>query len=221
MKLLIVEDEQFTREGQIALLKAMYGDIDIVEAFSMEQASNVPDKNSFDYIFLDYTLPDSRGIDSLLSVKEMFVASKIIVVSSDDTPSMIRIAIDNAAHGYLPKKYQGDKLIDTLRMLLNGTSFFPTSAVIDKIKTDRENEVNRKILKRLTPRQKEVLQCLFDAKVDKIIADELDIKIGTVRRHNYDIYKAFSVSNRSKLLAYLKDSEFWQQEIKRLKRGKL
>lgn len=218
MKLLIVEDEQFTREGQISLLKVMYPEIDITEAFSMEQAAAVTDKDSFDYIFLDYTLPDSKGIDSILSIKEMFVTAKFIVVSSDDSSNMIRLAMKNGAHGFLPKKYQGDRLIDTLRMLLNGNPYFPVPDDKEITAIDKENEADQAILDSLTPRQKEVLQRLFDANSDIIIADELGIQVGTIRRHNHDVYQAFGVSDRTRLLAYLKDSEFWVNEIKRMKR---
>lgn len=218
MKLLIVEDEEFTRQGQIFLLRAMYSGIEIVEAFSIAHASGVPDKNSFDYIFLDYGLPDSKGIDSLLTIQEQFVASKVIVVSSDESPSMIRIAIDNDAHGYLPKSFQGDELTNTLRVLLNGTSFFPTKGLKVEPKREKVDAAEQEILNKLTSRQKQALLRLYDAKVDKVIAKELKIQVGTVRRHNYDVYRAFHVGGRNELLAYLKDSPFWINEMEKIRR---
>lgn len=218
MKLLIVEDQQFTREGQVSVLKALYSDIKIVEVVSIAQATNVPDKESFDYIFLDYGLPDSEGVDSLLTIQALFTTAKVIVVSGSEGSKMIRIAIKNKAHGFLPKSFQGEELINTLKALLSGIPFFPAWVIIEEVENEDEDAVNRKILKQLTPRQKEVLQRLYDAKADKIIADELSIQVGTIRRHNHDIFRAFGVSDRTRLLAYLKDSEFWVNEIKRMRR---
>lgn len=213
MKLLIVEDQQFTREGQISILRAMYQNIDIVEAFSIEQATSVPDKEGFDFVFLDYGLPDSEGVDSLLSIQRLFGGAKIVVVSGQESRNLIRAAIKHKAHGYLPKSYQGQQLIDTLRILLNGTPYFPAWVILDEFDAKELQSSDQEILDRLTPRQKEVLVCLYDAKVDKIISDELSIQIGTVRKHNHDIYQLFDVNNRTALLQRLKDSEFWQQAI--------
>lgn len=217
MKLLIVEDQQFTREGQISVLRALYHDIEIVEAVSIAQATNIPKKESFDYIFLDYGLPDSEGVDSLLSIQELFMTAKVIVVSGSEEAMMVRIAIKNKAHGFLPKSFQGEELINTLKTLLSGIPFFPAWVIIEEVEKEDEDEVNRNILERLTNRQKEVVQRLFDAKADKIIADELGIQVGTVRRHDHDVFRAFGVRDRMQLLAYLKDSEFWVNEIKRMK----
>ena len=49
----------------------------------------------------------------------------------------------------------------------------------------------------LTPRQREILGLLCEGKVNKEIARELDIGLGTVKQHLVTLFKRLNVRNRS------------------------
>ncbi len=58
-------------------------------------------------------------------------------------------------------------------------------------------------LNKLTHREQEIIQILIRGKLDKEIADELDISLDTVKKHNKSIYKKLNVRNRSKVIALI------------------
>lgn len=50
---------------------------------------------------------------------------------------------------------------------------------------------------RLSPRQRQILKLLQEGKVNKEVADELDIGLGTVKQHIVALFKKLKVSNRA------------------------
>lgn len=76
----------------------------------------------------------------------------------------------------------------------------------DKIQAQEHS----KTLKDLTPRQQQILQLMQQGKVNKDIARELGISIGTVKQHLVSIFKKLDVKNRTMAVARLagfKDQE--------------
>lgn len=58
-------------------------------------------------------------------------------------------------------------------------------------------------MNKLTRREQEIIQILISGKLDKEIADELDISLDTVKKHNKSIYKKLKVRNRSEVIALI------------------
>ncbi|WP_458629336.1 helix-turn-helix transcriptional regulator [Winogradskyella sp. PC D3.3] len=55
-------------------------------------------------------------------------------------------------------------------------------------------------LKLLTPRQKEIVAGIVDAKSFKMVANDLFISIDTVRTHIKTIYKALEINSKAELI---------------------
>lgn len=54
----------------------------------------------------------------------------------------------------------------------------------------------------LTPREREVLDCLSRKMMDKEIADSLKVSINTVKHHLRNIYSKFGVGNRRRAVEF-------------------
>lgn len=54
----------------------------------------------------------------------------------------------------------------------------------------------------LTPREREVLQCLSQKMMDKEIADSLKVSINTVKHHLRNIYSKFGVGSRRRAVEF-------------------
>ncbi len=57
----------------------------------------------------------------------------------------------------------------------------------------------------LTPRMKQILECLLSGQAEKQMADYLNISPHTVNRHVQRLYRHFGVNSRAKLISLLKD----------------
>ena len=63
--------------------------------------------------------------------------------------------------------------------------------------SDRPNLASDHVQPELTPRQQQILRLLQQGKVNKEVARELDIGLGTVKQHIVAIFKKLKVSNRT------------------------
>lgn len=66
---------------------------------------------------------------------------------------------------------------------------------------------NLALLEELTPRQKEVLLLIQQGKVNKEIANQLNISLGTVKQHLVAIFKKLQVNNRTMAVSRLAELE--------------
>ncbi len=74
-----------------------------------------------------------------------------------------------------------------------------------------------KLLNKLTVREQQIIQIPVRGKLDKEIADELDISLDTVKKHNKSIYKKLNARNRSEVIALmntLEANDFFLKERK-------
>lgn len=59
----------------------------------------------------------------------------------------------------------------------------------------------REICVRLTPRERQVFECILDGLSNKEIADKIGISVRTVKFHVSNLYVKFNVPGRIKLVA--------------------
>ena len=120
LKILLVDDHALFRSGLAFLLEGLGQKIEIVEAGCCEQALQICDDNT-DLILLDYHLPDCDGnFDALRIIKSEFPASTVVVLSSEDDPSIIRGAVENGAAGFIPKSSTPATMITALESIFTG-----------------------------------------------------------------------------------------------------
>jgi DNA-binding NarL/FixJ family response regulator len=107
--------------------------------------------------------------------------------------------------GYVPTSLEPAAAAAALQCVAAGGTFVPASAV-SKLAQDRQNgtgppiEHETSALKRLTPRESEVLARLRQGKPNKIIAHELQITENTVKVFVRRILMKLDASNRTEVV---------------------
>lgn len=207
LKILLIDDHALFRSGLALLLDGLSQEIEITEAGSCEQALQICDDNTR-LILLDYHLPDCRGnFDALRKIKSEFPAATVVVLSSEDDPSVIRGAVENGAAGFIPKSSTPATMITALESIFTGGIYLPSLAFspaktkfADTTATDkpeRDLPLDESVVSQLSKRQLEVLIGAIKGKPNKIIARELDIAEGTVKAHLSIAYRVIDVKNRT------------------------
>lgn len=75
--------------------------------------------NKPEIIFLDNRLPDGMGVEFIPQIKKDFPNSKLILISSYDTPDDIKYATLKGADHFISKPFSRDKIYETIKNLLN------------------------------------------------------------------------------------------------------
>ncbi|MDJ0737692.1 MAG: response regulator [Nostocaceae cyanobacterium] len=117
IKILLVEDNP----GDVRLLEEFLWDVSSVECQLMpverlEEALNCLEKDKFDVILLDLTLPDSQGLQSFVKLHNRVPAIPIIVLTGLDDENLAIKAMQEGAQDYLVKgQVSGDLLVRCMR----------------------------------------------------------------------------------------------------------
>ena len=100
LKILIIEDDAMFR-GQVAQLLGVYNDIH--EAGTLAEAKAKLERNSYNVVLLDKTLPDGNGADLIPEIKRESPATVVIVLTGDSDMNAVPKCLDAGAQDYIRK----------------------------------------------------------------------------------------------------------------------
>lgn len=199
MHVLIIDDHPLFREGLQFLLSGLANELRFSDATSLDEVSDQL-LDEADLVLLDLTLGRLSGNDALTQLRDRRVRGKIVIISSNDDPSLIKDCIDNGAAGYIPKTSEPSVLIAALQLILSGGIYLPPEAFSEsavQFEVQDSQETPESLLDLLTGRQRKALQLASSGLQNKVIANEMDISEGTVKLHLSAAYKALNVHNRT------------------------
>jgi DNA-binding response OmpR family regulator len=87
-------------------------------------------KTKFDLVLLDVWMPKMSGLEVLAAMRKKKIRSKVIVITSDDTPGTLLAAVREHAHHYIAKPIDREALMAMVRTALGEKSRTPPIEVI-------------------------------------------------------------------------------------------
>ena len=187
-RILLIDDHAMFRAGLSMVIKTAMSDTQIDEAASLDEAMAKVNDDT-DVVLLDIKLNGSNGLDGIVMLRNGWPQLPILVLSAQDAPETIQLALERGAASFVSKAEAADKIIETIKLLLR--DFIP--AVLKKPTIENQQH--------LTVRQCEVLVLLHQGLSNKLIARKLSISDNTVRRHVQDILLYFNVTSRAEAVS--------------------
>ncbi len=156
--------------------------------------------HNLDLILMDIEMPVLNGIETTEIVKQKYPHIKIIMLTVFDNDENIFNSIKAGADGYLLKEINAKDLHSGILETLNGGAAMNPSIALKTLKLlrnpiDIENKKDQEDIK-LTKRETEVLEQLSKGLSYNLIADNLILSVGTVRKHIENIYRKLQVHNK-------------------------
>jgi DNA-binding NarL/FixJ family response regulator len=130
------------------------------------------------------------GMNALAGLDRMRAESgcPVAILSGTAPPEVARRALKGGAAGFLPKTLAPKDMVNAVRQMLAGRTYLPVEFLESKVEGG---------LVPLTPREREVLQGLSKGKLNKEIAQELEIQEVTVKLHVKTLSRKLSARNRT------------------------
>ena len=208
MKILMVDDHHLIREGLRPVLRQLAPEgsgeaAKVLEAASFQAALGVASANpDLDLVLLDLRLPDVTGFAALADLQERHPSLPVVVVSGEDDPNLVRMALEHGALGFIPKSSTSQVILSALRLVLSGGTYLPREVMSAPTAAPKPSSLHNasahKTLEALgiTPRQADALLLLLEGKSNKLICRELNLAEGTVKNHLAAVFKALNVASR-------------------------
>ena len=120
IKILVVDDQNFTRQALQAILETE-PDFEVVgKATSGKSALAHLEQNQVDITIVDLEMPEMNGLTLTKILSERFPKTKAIILSSHDDEDNINAAVEAGARGYLLKNTSAQEIGDTIRAVQRG-----------------------------------------------------------------------------------------------------
>ena len=201
LRVMIVEDDDRTREGISALIQGSPGFTVVGRYRTMEEAVARVEIDWPRIVLADIGLPGMSGVEGVARLKTRMPDLLVVMLTVFADNDHVFEAVCNGACGYLLKDTPPSRLVDALREVDEGGA--PMSP-----------EIARKVLAMfhrvaplpegdaaLTRREMQVLRLLSEGHSYKSAAAELDLSIETIRFHIGHIYRKLHVHSKSEAVA--------------------
>lgn len=204
IKLLIVEDHEVVIKGIKTLLEP-YEELEVVGyALDAAEAQRKVEYLNPEVIIMDINLPEVSGIELTKILTEKYPHLKVVYYTSHVDEDLITQGFEAGAHGYVPKNFSTDELIEAIHMVYNGQKFMK-GVVSEKflssyLKSEKEKKLKQNVP--LSERELEVLKFLSQGMSNKQIADKLFISIRTVETHKHNLMKKLNIFSTAELVIY-------------------
>lgn len=197
-RVLIADDHDLAREGLRALLERDGGYAVVAEARTGEEALDLAAEHRPDLALLDirYAGGGIDGLEVTRRLAENVPSTGILLITMHDSADYLRAAIAAGARGFLAKDAARKDVLAALAQVASGGVAFPPKLMRRAVADDGAAPVLAAI-KRLTPREREVLVALAGGGTNKEIAIALGITPGTVKTHVERLIGKLGVRDRT------------------------
>jgi DNA-binding NarL/FixJ family response regulator len=153
-----------------------------------------------DVIVIDIGMPLMNGLEAGLRLKELMPAVKVIFLTMNEDPDLAVDAMRGRASGYLLKSSAGLELIHAIQTALKSKSYVTPqiAAAMQKVFVSG----TRRRAKRLTSRQREVVQLVAEGKSMKEAGIVLKVSPRTVAFHKYRVMARLGLNTSADLIHF-------------------
>lgn len=142
-------------------------------------------------LVLDLTLGVESGLDVLARVRETYPDVRVVVLTATSGLDTLVHAVRGGAVGWLEKTEGADMVARVIRSAARRGGWIPPDLLGEVLRRllseDAAPDAGTRLLAELTPREREVLQCMVDGFGRAEIADRLGLSANTVRTHTQNL----------------------------------
>jgi DNA-binding NarL/FixJ family response regulator len=197
----VIEDHREFREYLAALVSGSEG-LRCAGSFrSMEEALSRMGPNAPEVALVDIGLPGMSGIEGIRILKERYPKMLLLTLTVYDDDDRIFEALCAGASGYLLKKTQPARLVESVREAAQGGAPMSPEIARRVIRLFREVRPPERADYNLTPHEIRILKLLVEGHNYKTAAAKLGVTPSTINFHLQNIYQKLQVHSKTEAVA--------------------
>jgi DNA-binding NarL/FixJ family response regulator len=206
IRILLADDHDVVRRGLSALL-ANRPDWQVVgEAQNGREAVSLAVKLKPQVAVLDLSMPELNGLEATRQIRKEVPETEVLVFSMYESEQFVRDLLAAGARGYVLKSDVTTQLLIAVETVARHKPFF-TSEVAERVlegflKLGELSAGEGSTTGILTPREREIVQLLAEARSNKEVSTILGISVKTVETHRASIMRKLGISSIVDLVHY-------------------
>jgi two-component system response regulator NreC len=205
IRILLADDHNVMRRGLRLLLKSQPDFTVVAEAADGRQAVEQAAAHKPDVVVLDVAMPNLSGIEAAQRIQSECPHTAVVVLSMHSDEGYVLRALKAGAKGYLLKDSAEGDLIEAIRAVSRGKTFFSPEIsrmlVEDYVREIRTRSVEDSY-ELLTSREREVLQMVAEGRSNKEVATALNLSLYTVETHRRNLQDKLNLHSLAELILY-------------------
>ncbi|HWI57481.1 MAG TPA: response regulator transcription factor [Bacillota bacterium] len=203
-RILLVDDHPMVRER---LAEVIHRERDLIvcgEADDHRRALEVIGATHPDLVIVDLTLKESHGLDLIKDLRLQHPSLLILVVSMHDESLHAERVIRAGAHGYITKQEATRKVMQAIRMVLEGNIYLSEkmTARLTATIAGRPRARTGLLVDTLTDRELRVFELLGQGHSTRHIAEQLHLDMRTVETYRARIKDKLQLKDGNDLLQH-------------------
>jgi DNA-binding NarL/FixJ family response regulator len=203
LRILVADDHHVVRTGLRALLESKTGWRVCAEASNGREAVQKAGELQPDVAVLDIGMPLLNGVDATRQIRKVSPATEILILTMHDSEHMVQGVLDAGARGYILKDDADSNLLAAVEALRRHKPYLSprVSAAVSRA-TPLAGTEGERLSRRLTPREREIVQLIAEGKSNKEIATYLNISVKTAETHRANIMLKLNFHSVTELVRY-------------------
>ena len=146
-------------------------------------------------------MPELNGIEATRKIRKLLPQTKIVILTMHFSDQLIGEIVEAGACGYILKSDADRELVAAVQTVATGGSYF-TSEAADALLGPHSLPASSALKKRITPREREVVQLLAEGKSNDDIAASLGISVTTAGTHRANAMRKLQLHSITELVRY-------------------
>lgn len=202
LRILVADDHQVVRTGLRTLLESKAGWQVCAEAANGREAVEKAGELQPDVAVLDIGMPLLNGVEATRQIRKASPKTEILILTMHDSEHMIQSVLDAGAHGYILKDDADRNLLAAVESLRKHKPYLSSRVSAAAAAAQTSTDGIDRPARRLTPREREIVQLLAEGKSNKEIATYLNISVKTAETHRANIMLKMNFHSVTELVRY-------------------
>lgn len=183
IRVAVVDDHHVVRDAFADFLDAADDITVVARAAHGGEIVDIAVSRPIDVVVMDVRMPVMSGVEATRRLGLLAQPPRVLILTTYDDDTYVRLAIAHGARGFLLKDADPDDLLTAVRTVARGGSVLAEQASDHLFSAFRPVGRRDARLRRLSPRETEVLELIGAGLSNGEIADHLVVAESTVKTH--------------------------------------
>jgi DNA-binding NarL/FixJ family response regulator len=212
IRVLLADDQALIRAGFRLLLSTADGIEVVGEASNGTEAVESARRERADVVLMDIRMPGVDGLEATrrIAADEALAGVKVIILTTFESDEYVYQAIRSGASGFLLKDAEPADLLQAVRVVARGDALLAPSVtrrlITDLVSRPQRAPADRRVLRGLTEREREVLSLVAAGLSNDEIAGKLFVSPLTAKTHVSRIMTKLDARDRAQLVVMAYES---------------